>query len=805
MITAETIKKYESYTQIFGDLLFEPAVAKKFKTVEAVLSDLGSAFESIGKAPPAGIAGIKAADLRQVVEDYLQEQLFQLANIQYLIMEKTGDHGLLGEQRVSISFCRLLQKIPADREVTQYDADDFRQQILKARKDHSLDQLSLPSLEEKANNWELDILGRKIKMKLDEIKKLNGFLLFLSSSKRLLMSYENQKPNFIFGSAKLRKMGHYNLFVFENEDMRSPYSCLSIVASNSRENIAIRKTSCETIFYNKWSKVFAYSANEQKRLLEDEYNNIGETIKLRALEKYGIRSAADIGGKEQLIIDEIVEGILWHEVGHTIVTDNYLEPKYVALGKTFHSFYDDYFTILGEFLADWAKPSKEKQLKSPILFFLEQAAKGDTAKAQRMLEVYLSDNWFLSSEEKEGMLPSQTDILVSAYLNFYDNSNKVMDLAKLQKGCFDLFEKVLQEYKNGIDRVISPINRAIFIIDNKKIGFGEADERIRGILEHPLCKNRWEKENNYEMYYWSNMIKWVKLYSPETFKEMTRILTNSLDDFKKRFLEILVGAENAGKYKHDLRTYLIARMKELGFYTPVVPISNEEAVNMAIDDSFLPIMQKDEVLGWFKDILGGKARKVSINYNGEPDMSLMVLQEMLVRSGVGSVLDGMPFEVTKASFSVNDLQQREKVIKMNLQDKVDVPTSELDKQNEAVLLENLKKIRDYFDKNMIQRIKTLKLNLRYGSEEKLRELAETLKLVSGTSLAARIADIEPLYTSSNRIFEVFLPLERGYLDWNTAQAIWRINQQLRPGDKANEWTLDKAVLEKIIKGYLTSY
>jgi len=183
----------------------------------------------------------------------------------------------------------------------------------------------------------------------------------------------------------------------------------------------------------------------------------------------------------------------------------------------------------------------------------------------------------------------------------------------------------------------------------------------------------------------------------------------------------------------------------------------------------------------------------------------MILQKMLVRSGIGKIMDGMTCEVTSAKFDVKSMQSQERVIELKLEDKVAIPMTEKDKENELQLRDQLIKLKDRLDNREFLRIKNLKFNLRFGDESRVKEIAESIPLASGLSLAHKIQGYEATMLPPQRVFEVFVPLERGYFDWNTVQAIWRINQSIRPTDHKNEWTLDRVVLEKIIKGYLNSY
>jgi len=511
------------------------------------------------------------AEVRGLVEESVRRQLYQLANIQYLIMERTGDYGLLGEQRVSISFCRLLKNIPPDREVTQFDADSFRRQILADRK--SIQQFSLAELNHRVDNFSLNILGKSVT--LNQTSEINRILLSLGSRKRLFSGTSRHKSNFLYGDAQMKKKENYNILIFATEDMRSPFSPLSVVAGNSKNNINIRRISCETIFYNKWQRVFDYSESEKRRLMENLENNIGETIKLKALSKYQVNDGDKLSGIKKLFVDEIIEGVLWHEIGHGVINKHILEPKYLALWKTFHSLTDDFSTIMGEFLGDWAPPRGD--IKGPLAYFLELSQKGEVnrAKAERMLYVYLSDNWFLSHEETAGLLPSQTDLLCAVLLPYFTKDG--IDFASFQDAYKQTFERFLREFKISMDKLISPIERAVFNVNGSKYGFTEVNLIIQEILRHPQCKASWEKsgEAGYETFYWGNIIDWTEKYAPETFQQVKALLRDSLADFKRRLLEILTGPETAQKYNHNLRAWMFDRLKELGLYTPVEPISNE--------------------------------------------------------------------------------------------------------------------------------------------------------------------------------------------------------------------------------------
>ncbi|MFH1429801.1 MAG: hypothetical protein ABIH39_08695, partial [Candidatus Margulisiibacteriota bacterium] len=806
MTDSELEKQYKEHIKVFKDIVFDQISVKAYKTLNNILDNISLLNISHEQQVKLEIllkkntAGQIADDVRAIAEEHIIRSLYKLAHIQYLIMERTGDYGILGEQRVSISFCRLQRNIPSDRDVTQYDADSFRRHVVESR--NNILSLSLQELEFRVNNYEINIMGKSFN--LNQMDAVNNVLNVLGSNKKIFTRYSAQRRNFIFGNITVRKKGLYKIFVFDTEDIRSPYLPLSIVAGTTMPKIMIRRQSCETIFFNKWQRALEYSVNERKRLFESLENNIGETLKAHAIKKYNVSTAEELSREQKLFVDEILEGVLWHEFGHVIVKDSVFSPRYRALNDVFHSYEDPLSTIIGEFLADWAP--QDKSIQGPLTSFINLAENPDTLKkAQRMIYVYLSDNWFLSPDEQENILTGQTDILVAILLPYFKKDK--FDFTKFSKEKEKLFNKVLELYTKTIDHIIQPIYQARFNDKSGECSFVDLDLAMRELMETPERKKKWEKdgEYGYEHYYWANMLGRTERHAPEYFKKVMKLLDESLIDFKTNLLEILVGPGNTAKYNHNLRTYLIEKMKELGFYTPVEPISNEEAVNMAIDETYIPYSSQDDVKGWFKAILDGKALIIAIDYPTEPVPALMVLQEMLVRGGVGNIMDGMFLEVHKTMFSVKALQQHEKIIEMKIKDKTAVPLTEQDKQKKADLVDQINKLKNYIDERSILRIKNLKVNIHYGTEDDVRHIASTTILDDGFTLADKIYSYEEASLPSKRVFEVYLPLERGYFDWNTVQAVWRINQQLRPLDNNKEWLLDKTVLEAIIKGYLNSY
>src|SRR5690606_26330155 len=146
----------------------------------------------------------------------------------------------------------------------------------------------------------------------------------------------------------------------------------------------------------------------------------------------GVKNLEELTAKKDLFIDEMVEGIVWHELGHEISLEHnpLIDPVTTNLGAALGSFGSNAIVVLKEALADWAP--EEDGISGPILEFA-QIAKTDYLKAKRMLYVYLSDYWFLDFGEE--FMGETTDIIVPLITQFVD-----------AKGDFK-FENVMKNHK----------------------------------------------------------------------------------------------------------------------------------------------------------------------------------------------------------------------------------------------------------------------------------------------------------------------------------------------------------------------
>lgn len=199
------------------------------------------------------------------------------------------------------------------------------------------------------------------------------------------------------------------------------------------------------------------------------------------------------------------------------------------------------------------------------------------------------------------------------------------------------------------------------------------------------------------------------------------------------------------------------------------------AVQKACDKIKIQEDIQQNVQNQFSDILNGESYKISINYKSRPDPFINVLQQMLLDSNYGYINSYMLFGE-----------------KYN-------PDDNLAVQKEYIRNE-LEIIRRQMESGMYFEIKNFWVNTQYQVKSIIMELLSSITLSNGQKLADKINNFEySLFDDS--LIQVFIPLNRGYTDWNTCQAVQRINQYFRPNDIDNKLVIDGDFLKKLFDVY----
>ena len=506
-----------------------------------------------------------AEKVKKAVEERIIRQINYIAQIQYFIMEKTGDYTDLGEQRVSISYCRFFLNIPPETEVTQFNFSKFKKCIEEERS--FIKNLSIEELQELEKAECLDVLGEKYNTFQDE--ELNKALFFIGSKKRITIVFFGKHRSIIFGDVEESKINDYRIYQQLTEDARTPTNCLSIAAIIGEKNVVVRWIALETIFYNKWMQVFKYSNFEVSAMFGHTESNIREMLKIKSLEAYNVYDPKDLTAIKKTFIEEMIEGVLWHEIGHGLSMDG-VDMDLTALGEAFMVFEDNIVGAIKEFMADAAMP--KGKMKGPLNHFIDLAKKSKD-KATRMLLVYLSDNWFLDVTEE--FMADQTDLIVTVMSNYLLN-DKEFDFKRMKKDLPKIYKKLDAYFMKIVGDIKDLIEKTNYCIKGIDYPFAEVKEMVIKIMEE-------ERDNftppedtlQYKTNFWSNMINYVQKYAPETYKNIETKAGNYNALVKEDFLTDLLSKKirphinknlKANSNDNNIRTFLFKKLKGLGFY-----------------------------------------------------------------------------------------------------------------------------------------------------------------------------------------------------------------------------------------------
>ncbi|MBU0581153.1 MAG: hypothetical protein KKA19_08235, partial [Candidatus Margulisbacteria bacterium] len=410
-----------------------------------------------------------------LLNEIIVRQLREYAMLQFLIMEKANEFGAMGEQRVSISFCRNILQIPANREVNQDDADIFRQKIDEFEKD--IQVTSVAKLKEMEKSFKLKLLGEQIEILQSSL--LDQVFSFIGIPYRLATATFKGEQTFIYGQIEEKIIAGKQVNISGKEIVRSPLYVLSIAAGQgANKGIIIRKESCETIFYNKWVSFFEMNQTERVIYNTHAHSAIREGLKEKALNYYEVSSKNELLKIKDLFIQEMIEGIFYHEVGHEVGERPEVLAEHLAvLGRSRGVMGDDIILVLKEAVADWA-PQVGKQ-SGPIWAFLKKAKK-DKNIAQRLLYVYLSDNWFIDSDEE--FMGIQTDVL-TAFLLSYINKNGSFDFATLEKDFSGIVSFILNKYKSILEKMKVILDEGIYMAGIHRINFQTLEKELHKVYQ----------------------------------------------------------------------------------------------------------------------------------------------------------------------------------------------------------------------------------------------------------------------------------------------------------------------------------
>jgi len=239
----------------------------------------------------------------------------------------------------------------------------------------------------------------------------------------------------------------------------------------------------------------------------------------------------------------------------------------------------------------------------------------------------------------------------------------------------------------------------------------------------------------------------------------------------------LVGG-NENKY-NTLREYIIDRSIKSGIMKLLPVFDIQKVIHKACTALEITLNKEKRVLDKFEEIARGKNYNVLSGFNGKKQF-YNVLQEMLIKSEYGNIQAGT--EIGDYYCLDDSEYERKKYIRDELED--------ICLQIESCMRHPM--------------MYTLYVNIRYPIRHIVEECLNSIKFNDGMTLAQKVKSIEytVFETDSLELMRVSVPTYYGNLnDWNTSQAVWRINQDLRPDDFFKQWTIDRYFMEELFEKY----
>ncbi|MDR2738714.1 MAG: hypothetical protein LBB68_02650 [Treponema sp.] len=729
---------------------------------------------SEGPPPPANggssaktVAGMSsslcpsaAAELRSAQEcakEVLYRQLKNLSLAMYLCMDKNKDWGSMGKQRVSLSLCRNILKIPNNREVIQLDADRFFRIV--DEQDAWLGRKSGDEMARYCKEKTVSLFGKDFYW----FSELREFVKLFDAEYYFYSYAGSYGAEFIFGAVSWTQIDDTPIYTFLDEYTRSPSNCLSI-AGRSPSPMQIRKVSLEVIFFNKWEGFFRRTKAAQRRCLRHPNSAIRESLKERALTWYEITDPADLLRFKDKVLNNMGDGVIWHEFGHQISQRDMIPVHWALRGNIRDD--ETVSCALEELLAEWAPVRGGK--KGAVIRFLE-IADSDSKAASGLFYTFLSDNWYVDEEEEFLSLRSNSYLGLGLYFIEPDGS---VNFDRMAREHGRIYGFLLDKFRRVMERLLDFLSHATFVKDGRLLCYDEVEAENLKSRQEKNAELTVEKIKEYDNY-WKDVLACLKASESE-WKRFQDLIAQESALLEHDILALVTGG-NTMQYINSLRSFIIDRCRKIGIYNPPNPTNIKKAVQKASEKLGVPQKKITQIYNRFDRIMNGEVYEADIKYDGPPDPFIYVLQEMMLETGMGAILSGM---FLGKWCEPEERRSLRRYIKNELED-----------------------LRNQIENEMYQQVDLLRVNKRYADPSLVKGILKGIKFYDGGSLEDKIKAVEPASFDNEALLEAFIPLRRGYMDWDTIEAVWRINQDLRPDEFMLQWSIDRNFLEALVEVY----
>ena len=504
------------------------------------------------------------------LRSHILSQCRYLAFLVYHYLSKSNEWGDAGKELVQVSFCRWVLSIPNDQLLSYDHFIEFEQVIETELK--TLDIAHLPKDLAKTMLRRFEITICNCNIPLRDTRSINALMEFFELDWFFYQSGFDSIMQFVlFEGSKTFKMG-YDVYLAQNELVRSPTIVVSLAALIVQNQILVRTDALAVVFYQKWVRFFDTNDLIDVPIHELDFS-ISAGIKQRALHLYGASSMQSLQLIQNQFISDMAETITHHEIGHGAVQNEILSLELDALGKGTSQYGETIFRSLLEFFADFV-PHKGETI-GPIQHMID-ISKQDRKRAEGMYYMYFSDTWFFDTSDT--YMFGYSTMLALVLLQYINDDLSIdfdsmeadiqFDSERYLKGPVTMYEKMIQIYELGILSIERKLKRSSFDIDGFECQFEKLSEMINNVLKKFQVIID-PKDASYQVKFWADVFNFHHRYASNAQLLESYILDQEVKLLKKIF-SCVVGKKKAERYKYDYHRYIQSKCQRLGLATTTV-------------------------------------------------------------------------------------------------------------------------------------------------------------------------------------------------------------------------------------------
>ncbi len=498
--------------------------------------------------------------LRDLIESDLKQNCEEHAFVIYKLFE-LGGLGNENDYSFRHAMATWLLQLEPHSDLDVSALPEFVTQLQNGYDRFKLSNTSLSSVQHRFEQFKPTVVG--ISFELLHQNRLNRLLQFVGSKLRIYVKQYKQNVSAVLGFATEKKIGIYTILIFTKELIRTPNFVMTNAANVLDTSIMVRHDSLNAVFAFKWQSIFENHYSDW-RLSADPYWNISYAIKSEAVARYraGFNTLPETKAH---LISEMEEGIIFHEIGHTVVQEMFLPIESICVGLGTLYYEEKFYDALYELLADFAP---KHNLGLGAMANLVKISKTDRAKAERMFYTYMSDIWFFDTDDRDMWTYST---IVSLCMLRYIQPDRSIN--------FDLIKADVSIKKDGTKSgSLIDLIKSIFISDTEILA-----DRIKAIrfqisggdysFQHIVSDriSQWRKrhpgasqdEYTFLQPLWHNMYSYIHHFTQEEAQIKSLIQTLTEQSMFK-ILEFTAGSADAARYRLMPRQYIVDRCFKIG-------------------------------------------------------------------------------------------------------------------------------------------------------------------------------------------------------------------------------------------------